>query len=657
MGGALVEKKRDSRYYKTYLGYWVLETEKFVKKWTVLLFFCISMLAIFLDYFDIPGNQSEFFISIIQGPVNVLGVKHMHDEIIKIGITTVISSLTVVISLLSAIYVFTHREQKSVSPSASTDNHKNMMVTGVICLMIFNIIFGCLVINEYNRLLGQASYEPSLIVTKNLFSKITLLGFSLVLLVCLVVKFIKYLYKTMSVDSMLKDSVEQTEKSLKDVIYTYRVDKNEKQKKSEKLKELEELKDNTNPKEKIKPEEQKKAKIQEESEKKDETEEGKKKSKKNKKVNGLESFLAERYKKLHYNFESVFQNLKFAAEHNMNKEFEENIGQFKEKVIDKLKGKCDVYDDINDVHHYLLTKDGKEFIDVYNSALRSNLALVSSLMKNQRYNKAKEVVALYFYMYIHDNRTLRKIFQLSINDFLDFINTDDERQLSILLDGISEIPKQEALLIYKFLLMKMVNKNQLKNLTNAVYAFKSENDEESINKTSVVVILLQNLIKSIEISNYQISGFLVKFLVTNYLGDDIYRGLLVLKKDNHSFSSVLEKGEKIKGVNENGVSAIKINDETWDYCYKKAMILLYGQHLYSIHQKLWFTIHREETGTEIKLSKEFVNCSYSEYIMKKTKAASSKYGLLFFEDKAIMEKVHDDLNLSHLLEEELQASS
>ncbi|EJR82311.1 hypothetical protein ACQKNT_27290 [Bacillus cereus] len=618
-------KKIDFRYLNTYVNWcWYQASEEFVKKWTVLLFLIVGILAIFSYYFTLLGNQSGFLVCISKFVANLLGIKHIHDEIVKTVITTVIGSLTIVTSLLSAIYVFTHREQKSVSPSASTDNHKNLMVTAVICLMIFNIIFGYLTINEYTRLLNESGYEPSLVITKNLMSKITLLCLTHGLLLYLVVNFIKYLYKTMSVDSMLEDSVKQAQKSLDDVLYTYRVEEQDKPEESEETE---------------KPEEQNKRKE-------------------SRKIRGFEELLIERYRRLHFSFESVFQNLKFAAEHNMNKEFEENISEFKSEVLDKIRGECDKYNDIKDIHHYLLTKDKKEFIDLYNSALRSNLALVSNLIKNQRYNKAKEVVSLYFYMYISNNPTLSKIFKISLNDFLDFIDTNDERQLLILLDGINEIPKLEALVIYKFLLMKMVNKNQLKNLTNVVYSFKNENEQEPFTKNSVIVILLQNLIKSIEISNYQITGFLVKFLITNFLGEDLAKGLMILKKKRDSFSSVLEEGEIIEGISENGVSTIKINDETFDYCFKKALILLYGQHLYSIDQKMWFTINRNETGKEIELSKEFKNCPYSEYIMKKTKTASSKHGLLFFEDKPIMAKIHDELNLNHLItEKEMQASS
>ncbi|MED0826578.1 hypothetical protein [Bacillus pacificus] len=40
--------------------------------------------------------------------------------------------------------------------------------------------------------------------------------------------------------------------------------------------------------------------------------------------------------------------------------------------------------------------------------------------------------------------------------------------------------------------------------------------------------------------------------------------------------------------------------------------------------------------------------------MKKTKAASSKHGLLFFEDEPIMKQIHDELNLGHLISKKVK---
>lgn len=540
------------------------------------------MSAFFLYHVSVPYNLSKIpieFSNIING---FFGMEHVYDKTVQNIIARINNSLTIILSLVSAIYVFTHREQKSVSPSASTDSRKNTIVTLVICLMIFNLVFGYLIVKEYNGLLNQSQYMFSLDITKQLSSRILLLCLSLLILGYLIVNFIKYLFRTMSVDNMLEDSVEQSSKLFDTLLYTDRSEK-------------------------------------------------------------FDNFLNQRYRNFHFSLESVFQNLKFAADHNMNKEFEDNIEKFK-LVIDKMKQNIDTYD-IKHVSTYLLNKDGSKFTNAYNSALRSNLSLISSLMKNYQYNKAKKAVSLYFYMFLNSDEKLRKIFKISSNDFLDFIDTDDERQLLIFLEGLDEIPKDQSLITYKFLLMKLINKNEIKNITNLVYDSKKYT-EKPILKGLTLVILLQNLIKSIEISNYNIMGFMVKFLITNFSGEDINRRLLVLKKNRYAYTSVLEAGEKIEGISENGVYAIKINDETFDYCFKKAYILLFAQHVYSIRSDLWYVDKWKELGDEIKLGEEFEKCSYSEYMIDKIVAAESKYGLLFFKDNYIMKIVYNELNLT-----------
>ncbi|MFD6207330.1 hypothetical protein, partial [Peribacillus sp. NPDC060253] len=354
----------------------------------------------------------------------------------------------------------------------------------------------------------------------------------------------------------------------------------------------------------------------------------------------------ERYKQFHYSLESVYQNFKFAADNNMNKEFQENIARFKELVINKFNERTERYN-IKYVNTYLIHEDGNQFLYAYSSALRSNFSLISSLMKNQQYNKAQDLVSLYFKMYISEEQFIR-FFQSHLASYIDTIDTSDEKQLSIFLQGISEIPKEQNLFVFKYLVMKLITKNQLINLTNTVYAFKSHLvDPDPFIKSSSVVILLQNLIKSIEISNYATVGFLVKFLVTNISGKDINKGLKVLKKNPSAFTSIWEENEDIKGINEHPVYPIKINDETFVYCLRKAFILLYGQHFYSIRKKLWYTENSDEKGDEIKLHKEFRDCSYSEYIITKIKTASSKYGLLFFEDKDVMKKVYNEINVPY----------
>ncbi|MFJ7665615.1 hypothetical protein ACIQXI_00820 [Lysinibacillus sp. NPDC097195] len=549
----------------------------------VFTFIPIIMITFVLYYFVSQIKVPNWLIGNSIVLKSFFGFNHIDDHIVKNMIFTIISSLTIIISLLSAIYVFTYREQKSVSPSASTDKFKNKLLLRVIKLMIFNIIFGSLVNGAYNWFLDN-DIKHTLDITKLLLLRVITLFLSLIFLIYYIIVLVKYLFRTMSLDSMLVDSVKHSNILCDSLINMNRF----------KLFKL---------------------------------------------------LIKDRYRIFHFSIESVFQNLKFVADNNMNKEFEENINEFKE-VFNKFKNPFKETSEgiVIHVSTELLKNEEKEFIKLYQSAIRSNLALISSLFKNQQYNKATKAVELYFNMYIETDETLTKIFRISLNDLLDILDTKEEKQIKIFLDGLKEVPEEQTLTAYRNLLMKLVSNNQLKNITNVVYDF---NVVKKFNKKSLLTILIQNLVKSIEISNYQITGFLVKYLITNNTGKEINMGLIRLKKNKFLFTTILEAGEKIEGVSENIVYSSKINEETYDYCIKKAFILLYAQHMYSIKEKLWYAKDRNEIGTEINITDEFIDDEYKEYMIKKIEEASSKYGLNFFNDKEIMKVIYKALRINY----------
>lgn len=547
----------------------------------VFTFIPVVFITLFIYYIFSLFSIPQCLIEAISSIKGFFKFKHIDDSMVKSLIFTIISSLTIIISLLSAIYVFTYREQKSVSPSASTDTYKNKLLMTVIKLMIFNIIFGSMVNGAYSWSLKSEELD-SLDITKDLLLKVIILFIALIILIYNIIVFVKYLFRTMSLDSMLVDSVKHANKLCDSLIKMNRSKK-------------------------------------------------------------FRTLLEERYRKIHFSLESVFQNLKFVADNNMNKEYEENINKFKE-VFNKFKEPWQDNSKGSSIHisTELLRNEEMEFIKLYQSAIRSNISLISSLFKNQQYNKAAKAVELYFNMYIATDETLTKIFRISLNDLLDIVDTKEEKQIKIFLDGLKEIPEEQTLTAYRNLLMKLVGNDQLKNITNVVYDFSVEKKR---NKKSLITILLQTLVKSIEISNYQITGFLVKYLITNNSGKDINMGLIRLQINKTLFTTILEAGEKIEGISENVVFSSKINNETYDYCIKKAYILLYGQHVYSIKGRLWYTIDRGEVGNEIDLKNEFKNDAYSEYMIKKIEEASSKYGLNFFKDKEVMKLIYKDLRI------------
>ncbi|MED4888628.1 hypothetical protein [Lysinibacillus fusiformis] len=570
---------------------WIMHIYSNVKKRdvSVVITFISTVLITLISYFLISQiTVPAGLIKILSSVKTYFNLNHINDSIIKSMIFTIISSLTIIISLLSAIYVFTSREQKSVSPSASTDKSKNKLLINVIKLMIFSVIFGSLVNGTYSSYLsGSIDAIQSLDITKKLLLRVIFLFVMLFILIYRIIVFVKYLFRTMSLDSMLVDSVELSYKLCDSLI-----------------------------------------KIT--------------------KLNSFRYLLIKRYREFHFSLESVFQNLKFVADNNMNKEFEENINEFK-KVFKKFK---EPYKEgsTNHVSTELLKNEDQEFIKIYQSAIRSNLSLIGSLFKNQQYNKASKAVGLYFSMYIDTDEILTTIFRISLNDFLDIVDTKEEKQIRIFLDGLKILPEGQRLGPYRNLLMKLVSNNQLINITNVVYDL---NVEEVRNKRSLLTILMHTLVKSIEISNYQITGFLVKYLITNNPGSEINKGLIILQKNRKRNKSLFEKiinedtkvDYEMKGITENIAYSSNINKETYDYCIKKAYVLLYGQHVYSIEEKLWFTKKWDEKGNEIELNKEFENDEYGAYIVDKIIGASSKYGLNFFKDKKVVKSIYKELKI------------
>lgn len=545
----------------------------------ILLTFAAVVLVVLLIYNLLPNLNFDlsFF-------ANLFEIHHLNDRLVIKTLAYLTGSFTILISLLSAIYVFTHREQKAISPSGSTDVYKNTLVAKVISLIIINLTFTWLITNEYNNLLSDPDYFVSLRITEQLILKLIVIGVSIVFLVWQILILIKYLFRTMQVDKMLSDSVKQTFEILNSIYHFHRIEK-------------------------------------------------------------YAELLEERYKKFHFSLESVFQNLKFAADHNMNKEFEENIENFK-KIFDFLNSQVSKEVEAIHISTFLLRHDKVKFSQVYQSAIRSNLSLIANLLKNQHYNKAKTLTSLYIKMYNKNDDELVKIYKKSLVEFLDVIDVNDERQISIYLECLKALPENKTHVAFNFLLMKLVNKNQLRNLTNVVYVLKNNIENKKRYTISVVIIIIQNLLKSIEISNSSITGFLVKFLFTNFSGKDVSRGLKSLKRNPKAFTSVLEDKEVIEGINENEAYAIVSNGETFTYCYQKAFILLYAQHIFTIQKKLWY-VNETETGKEIELRKEFENCEYAEYILMKVKIDSSKYGLLFFEDETVIKSVYKELRLQY----------
>ncbi|MEH7574422.1 hypothetical protein, partial [Cytobacillus firmus] len=299
--------------------------------------------------------------------------------------------------------------------------------------------------------------------------------------------------------------------------------------------------------------------------------------------------------------------------------------------------------------------------------LRNSLSLTLHLYKNNHFNKGKKSTEVYFSLFLDGENSLKQHFTLSLNEFLDSLDTSNERQIKHFLSGLRKLPEDSTLIIYKNLILKLIIKGNIGLLTSVVYDFKehivggNEQAKQKSNsmfrviaaqnqikmKKNAIVILLQSLVKAIEISQYGTAGFLVKFMVTNFNGedmDDAYKGL----KQNHTaFTSILEYSDDSPDKQEdNEIGLVGLNIETFDYCCKKMRILLYGQQRFAKKERLWFT-HNKEINNLLDIGIDFHDCTFSHYVMKKVESASSKYGMLFFDDEEIMWDIYCKLNIEH----------
>ncbi|MBU8908463.1 hypothetical protein [Desertibacillus haloalkaliphilus] len=127
-------------------------------------------------------------------------------------------------------------------------------------------------------------------------------------------------------------------------------------------------------------------------------------------------------------------------------------------------------------------------------------------------------------------------------------------------------------------------KEQLENKFKVLRERSKEHGLEQYENISML-ILFQCLFKSIEISHHKSTGFLVKFLVTNFDNEKLveyYHSFLSstnpFESDVFSFEDNYTKGE----------SSFNINKRTIKYCMKKMELLLLGQQIYIDESNLDF---------------------------------------------------------------------
>ncbi|MEH7460087.1 hypothetical protein V7183_23665, partial [Bacillus sp. JJ1127] len=174
------------------------------------------------------------------------------------------------------------------------------------------------------------------------------------------------------------------------------------------------------------------------------------------------------------------------------------------------------------------------------------------------------------------------------------------------------------------------------------------NSEHKLDISTCIYIILQAISKSIELSLYKSTGFLVKFLVTSFEDHEV-------NSTFHKFSCNHLKEEVTNKpvLNDNSLYSVlendfRINPKVSKYFLYKMTILILGQqkHIKKHNVSIWKIPHNT-------IDVSFFDCSYLDYIFKKLRNSKDKYGLSYIQSEKFMNTLY--IELRHIANKNKQA--
>lgn len=361
--------------------------------------------------------------------------------------------------------------------------------------------------------------------------------------------------------------------------------------------------------------------------------------------------------RIHAHIESIYQMLGYMNKNNMNHKFIEMLEEIKEPITifndaQFLKSKGNNYIDIKKI---------EIFERVYNTLCTNHIKLIETLFNENKISKAKLALEI-FVRHLKPNlknKALDARFNTVLNELILNYKMDDMQNLKILLRALSEMDRGKIEKIYEQLMLITVENQDVKVLCNIVYpitrrveVFKrsSKKDPSSLMFKAIqlsiiqkdIHLIMKSILKSIELGHHSCTGFLIKFLVTRYEGKHI-------KKAVESFTSVSanleldfteDEQETVEQNSEQKVG-FDFNPDTFEYCYYKMVILIYGQQKYAMLKQL--QADKKNSVDYIDIVKLISKCNHIEYVLEKIKNRKSDYGLIYIQSDKFMYSLKRDL--------------
>ncbi|EJR73256.1 hypothetical protein IK7_05762 [Bacillus cereus VD156] len=378
--------------------------------------------------------------------------------------------------------------------------------------------------------------------------------------------------------------------------------------------------------------------------------------KKKTKIHGV---LKQQKKRIHAHTESVYQMLGYMNEKNMNLIFEE--------MLTDIKGPLGIFNSSDffkfEENETLNEEKLRVYIELYQSILSNHGKLIVKLFNDNKIIKGKEALR----MLIEDlkpkfpNNVLYQCYNQELFDLTSNFKLDDLHKFNLLLESLNTIDKEKIEKVYQNLILRAVESKDVKFLCNIVYSVAREeevylsNERNPLLRKSLMLfrsrviqkdihLILKAILKSIELGHHSCAGFLIKFLITRFNSEDVRITLEKFSKENATISlDFSENEQKTFMETDNQRIDFNFNPETFEYCFYKMIILIYGQQKYSTLKKLPGDKKEEKENNYVSLLKLKSNCEYIEYLLDKILNRKNDYGLLYIKNNKFMFSLKRDL--------------
>lgn len=309
---------------------------------------------------------------------------------------------------------------------------------------------------------------------------------------------------------------------------------------------------------------------------------------------------------------------------------------------------------------------------LHKSLLIQHVALIKSLHDHNRHSEISRCIEILFTFEPSDQfEDLKKEFHTILHELIMYLDSDEPVLFRTVLDFLEQFCSREiaqdvssigGLRIYKHLLLNAVEQGDINLLSHLAYSMKRlmnkgekgkseveagktevevswttgvhikiESSESSNIEQAIIYLILQSILKGIELSKYPVTGFLVKYLITNHSHGNILKDTFAELKENNGEDIYLSRA-KLEGYCFSDLDVdFVFNEDTIIYCMQKMALIIYTQRVFAYENSLpgWMKM-----GDNIDIKfvlTPYIKPEYLKYLEEKISKAKDKFGLLSLE--------------------------